>query len=66
MLSSAIYRLKINDRFAFVQSSSKIIKNESLEKINKLENKSSNNTYIHTIHSIIKYFRSFDFLFNIF
>lgn len=48
-LTSAIYRLKISDKFAFVQSSSKIIKKECEKECEKYQN-----TYIHTTHSIIK------------
>lgn len=53
-LTSAIYRLKISDKYAFVQSSSKILKSELFDEKNQNQHESCNNSYIHTVHSIIK------------
>ncbi|CAF0760720.1 unnamed protein product [Brachionus calyciflorus] len=54
-ITSAIYRLKINEKYAFVQSQSKLIKNEKFEEQGSSEiSNEFNQTYIHTIHSIIK------------
>ena len=55
-ITSAIYRLKITDKFAFVQSHSKLIKNDAQDNFRNKEqtNDFELQTYIHTVHSIIK------------